>query len=168
MLNYLPDDVYATVTKSVPIICVDLIPVRKNGGGKWEIGVITRATGSQAGKVALIGGRIGYDESVIDAVRRHLTTDCGIDKFMFLSCNEVNRPFSIEQYIHRKDAKNSTYDPTKHAISLTYLMEIDKVPKPKNEARDFLWIQNTGIPEMTAFNQNVVMRKAFEFLQNKA
>ena len=49
--------------------CVDMIPVRKRGG-KYEIGLIIRGTGPEAGKYCLLGGIMRKGESVTQAIRR--------------------------------------------------------------------------------------------------
>src|SRR5581483_11298113 len=101
-MSQLPDDLYRTVTESLPIVCVDVIPVRKLDG-QWQIGVITRATGSQAGKLALIGGRIRHGESIEQAIKRHLNNDLLIKDFRFFQ-GDSSHPFNVAQYEHVKNS----------------------------------------------------------------
>ena len=164
-MGYLPDKLYDTITRHIPIICVDLIPAKKQDY-KWLIGIIRRATGTEANKPALLGGRVRYQESLDSAIRRHLKTDCGVVKFQFWHVNSLDRPFYVQQYVHAESAQPPlAYDPTKHSIALTYLIEIGEEPKPGNEADDFYWITASQIPEHAAFNQHVVMAQAFNFLR---
>ena len=166
-MAYLSDDLYQTVTSSVPLVCVDLIPVRRKGD-QWNIGLITRATGSEKGKIAILGGRIYHDEAIESAIRRHLEENLGIGKFTLLQGNVLDRPFMVQSYTHSDDVEpNSPYDPTKHAIALTYLIEIEGEIRSSNEAGDFHWISDGDVPTAAAYNQHVVMQSAFRFLSGR-
>ena len=158
---YLPDELYRTVADSLPIVCVDAIPVRR-AGGIWQIGIITRATGSEAGRPALVGGRIHYGETSSAAIKRHLETDLRLKTFTFFK-NDETRPFYIGQYQHIQ-ASAGLFDPTKHSIALTYLIKVSGAPRPRNEASAFHWIGQAEIPKVAAFNQHIVMAEAFKFL----
>lgn len=161
----LSNETYQLVTQSVPIVCVDLIPVRENGGG-WQIGIITRATGPEAGKPALIGGRILHQELVQDAIARHLKSDTKVTDFQLFANSEASQPFYVQQYLHQSEAKPPLgYDPTKHSIALTYLVDLLEEPKPSNEASDFRWITFDQLPKSAGYNQHLMMNKAFQFLR---
>jgi hypothetical protein len=74
----------------------------------------------------------------------------------------------VQQYFHQASAKPPFgYDPTKHAVTLTYIIDINEEPQPKNEAADFRWISNSEVPAEAAYNQHLVMRLAFEYLQKQ-
>lgn len=168
-MPYLPDEQYRLVTSSVPIVCVDIIPVRQTGDSSWEIGVIERATGSQASKLAVLGGRIHHSETISEAIARHLQDDLSVYSFSFLGTNSTSRPFIVQQYAHAASAEKPTgFDPTKHAIALTYLIELTDKPHPQREASSFTWINSSQVPYDAAFNQDVVMRAAFDFLAEQA
>lgn len=161
--TYVSDELYAQITASFPVVCIDVIPVDIT---KQKIGVITRATGNEANKLALIGGRIRKDESIKNAILRHLETDLGVTEFSFYITNNESTPFTVQQYSHSNSPidRYGCYDPTKHSIGLTYLIEINQQPKPKKEACGYHWIGLNEIPKETAFNQGVVMKKALDFL----
>jgi hypothetical protein len=162
-VTYLSDELYKTITDSVPLPCVDLIPVRGLNDA-WQIGTITRGTGSETGKATLIGGRIWHDETVIQAMR-HLRTDLDIESFEFLPGNDELRPFRVQQYKHADHAEASYgYDPSKHAIGLTYLIVLANEPKPANEASAFHWVTAEEISTQCGYGQDQVMRAAFDFL----
>jgi len=162
--HYVSDELYAQITASFPVVCIDVIPVDL---ANQKIGVITRATGNEANRLALIGGRIRKDESIKDAILRHLNNDLGITEFSFYKTNNEETPFTVQQYSHSNSQIDGydCYDPTKHSIGLTYLITINQTPDPKSEACDFHWIDLSEIPDKTAFNQGVVMQKALEFIK---
>jgi len=163
-MTRLPPELYQTVTNSIPIVCVDLIPI-KQVRSEWQIGVITRATGPETGKLAILGGRIYHDEFITDAIARHMKTDWGISDYRFWEGNTISRPFYVQQYLHAKAAELPYgYDPGKHAIALTYLIELSKEPRPRNEASAFHWIEASEVPEPAAYDQHLVMAEAFKFL----
>lgn len=148
--------IYEIGVETLPIVCADIIPV-KDG----KIGVIKRATGPEAGKLALIGGRVRKNQRVSDAISNHLKTDLAITKWNFHPINSEQRPFFVQQYLHKTSSNNELgYDPTKHAIAMTYLIEIEATPVPRKEADAFLWVDEEHIPDITAYNQGFVMKAA--------
>lgn len=165
-MTYLSDELYKTITESVPIACVDVIPARKVGGA-WQIGIITRATGSETGRAALIGGRIQHGETVPQAIARHLQADLAVENFKFLPGNDELWPFRVQQYMHTDHAAPPYgFDPSKHAVALTYLIALSDKPKPANEAMAFHWITAEQIPARCGYGQDQVMRACFTFLAN--
>jgi hypothetical protein len=98
--GFLPEDVYKLVTASIPIVCVDLIPVDTANPRTPRIGIIERATGSQKGLPAIPGGRIEKGESIAKAIQRHLWTDLGLQEFDLHDANTLVRPFSVDSYAH--------------------------------------------------------------------
>lgn len=160
----LPEELYQTITKYMPIVCVDIIPVRRRVN-TWEIGIITRATGSQAGKPALLGGRIRYGETVHEAIIRHIQTDWGIESFEYFEGSNEFQPFHVQQYLHADAALGPFgFDPTKQAIALNFLVQLEYEPTPRNEASNFYWVSSDAIPHPAAYNQDKVMATAFEYL----
>ena len=161
----LTDEEYAFVTNAVPIVCIDLIPVRQQDG-QWQVGAIIRATGSQTGKVALIGGRVQHGEHLDQAIARHLAEDLQVTDYSFHPGNEVSRPFYVQQYDHAATSEPPYgFDPSKHSIGLTYLIQLGSEPKPRNEASAFTWIGQADIPADAAYNQHLTLLAAMHFLQ---
>ena len=163
-MTYLSEELYRTITDNIPIVCIDIVPVKKVDSS-WQIGVATLSTGPEAGKLAIFGGRVQHNETILDAIKRHLSQDLDINNFSFYGINNVARPFHVQEYLHQKTAEPPhCYDPTKHAVSLIYLINLDDEPKPKNEVSDFRWISRDQVPAISAYNQLVVMNLAFEAL----
>lgn len=163
-MTYLPQKLYDQIVGSIPIICVDIVPVNSKNGKKY-FGVIERKTGPEAGKLALIGGRVYKDEKIIDAIKRTLVNDLSVDRFSFYKC-EVSHPIVVEQYMNTDEIEgNYLYDSTKHAISLIYAINIDQAKiKPKNEASDFLWINGVE-NRIFAYGQNEVIKYFLDYFE---
>ncbi|HVE80964.1 MAG TPA: DUF4916 domain-containing protein [Candidatus Dormibacteraeota bacterium] len=162
----LDDKDYLKAIKSVPIICVDVVPVRFIDD-KPQIGIITRQTGPFAGSAAVVGGRVRKDETITEAIARHLRHDLEIEFFEFFRSNEAT-PFYVQQYFEEVESGSSYgHDPAKHDIALNYLIEIQDDPKPKNEASDFYWINESEVPK-SGYRQEIIMKAAFKHLHNQA
>lgn len=162
--GHLSDAAYELVTDLIPITCVDMIPVDTTGD-TVRLGAIVRATGQEAGKIAVIGGRVQKNEHLEQAMKRHLASTVGSGVFSLHRGNEVDRPFMVAQYQHRSSS-GSVFDPTKHSISMTYLVTI---PEPDltlvgNEASAFAWFDIDNLPNTGAFNQHLILRKAAQFI----
>ena len=66
-MNYIPDDLYTQIEHSIPISCVDFVPVRRGERGT-EVGLILCE--SPFGQVwCHLGGRVPHGETVGDAIR---------------------------------------------------------------------------------------------------
>lgn len=161
------DEEYDWITSFLPIICVDMLPVRRVGE-EWHVGLIVRATGSQAGKLTILGGRILYGETAEEAMNRHLKTDLQVQSFTYYRGLNEETPFTVQQYFRTTDSDSDKYgfDPTKHALALTYLVNIDETEiRPVKEADGFEWVSNETVAQKEiGFNQKVVVERALTFL----
>lgn len=158
--------IFDLVVDSIPIVCVDFLPVHPDLS-ELRVGIITRATGPERDKPALLGGRVQKDETIAAAIGRHLFGSLGEQEFAYHEGNSEGRPFYVAQYDH--DSKTfpgfDGYDPTKHSIGLTYLIDINEPTVVRDEASDFRWVGLDQIPEgPSAYNHHVVMQKAADFL----
>lgn len=164
--GFVQPDVYKLIAALKPISSVDIIPVR-TAQLSQQIGIILRATGPEAGKYGIIGGNIDKNEPITQAMARHLRTDLGITSFRLLPPQSENKPFWVQPYFHQPTPTSKhPFDPGKHSIGLTFLVEIDDQPQPKLEAGGFLWINEDQIPEATAYNQGYIMRQAFVYMSS--
>jgi ADP-ribose pyrophosphatase YjhB (NUDIX family) len=157
--------VYDLVVDSVPIVCVDIIPV-KTELFIPKLGIITRATGPERGKAAILGGRVLKNETIIDAIGRHLLGSFGSAEFSFHDGNPKKRPFFVQEYPHQDSAEPPLgFDPTKHALAMTYLVKIAEPTQVRDEALDFHWVGLDELPETSAYNHHVAMLEAADFLR---
>lgn len=164
--GFLNPSAYEYVTSAVPMTCVDVIPADESLGS-LRLGTITRATGSEAGKTALIGGRIQKDESIDQAISRHLLSTLSIVNYEFHGSNSLDRPFLIAEFKHQLSSNKVLFDPTKQSLSLVYLITIEQNNhiNTANEASSFEWLDATELPDDSAFNQHIILYKARDFLQ---
>lgn len=146
IVTFLPDDVYALVERSVPIACVDFVPVRMAPDGRREIGLILRD--SPFGRVwCHLGGRVQHGETVVGALRRHArdTLDVGV----------MVEPNAQPAYVYEwfppdvapADGTSHGVDPRKHSIGLSFVVAIEGDPTPQNEALDFGYFDPAALPE---------------------
>ena len=76
--SWLSQEDLASVRERMPILYVDAIPVRVDGGGRVTgIGLLLRA--SDNGRIAreIVSGRVLFHERIRDALLRHLEKDLG-------------------------------------------------------------------------------------------
>lgn len=146
-MKFLPDDLYAHIEQSIPLACVDFVPVRVVEG-RTEMGLILRD--SPFGRVwCHLGGRISRGETIAEALQRH--ADDTLDTALALSNDPQpdyvyqwfppdDRPVSAEHFPHGDD-------PRKHSIGLSFNVQLGGEPRPRNEALDFGWYTPARLPE---------------------
>ena len=101
-MKFLPEKLYKKIVRSVPILCVDLV-IKK--GSKTLL--IKRKLPPRSGYWCLVGGRVHYNETVMQAVRRQAKVELGLK-------------VKVIKFIGVYD--NPKRDPSKHSISLAYLV----------------------------------------------
>tara|TARA_B100000378_G_scaffold249645_1_gene223154 strand:+ start:208 stop:669 length:462 start_codon:yes stop_codon:yes gene_type:complete len=132
--------------RSMPIACVDFVPVRNTADGHREVGVILR--NSPFGKVwCHLGGRIQRGETIRDALQRHAADTLGTT----LVLTDDPQPTRVHQWFphdlqHDLEIDHGD-DPRKHAIGLSFVVELDGDPSPQNEALDFAFVPADALPE---------------------
>jgi 8-oxo-dGTP diphosphatase len=101
-MKWIPKRLYEKITKIVPLLCVDLVFKKRN-----KTLLIKRKIPPYKGYWCLVGGRVFYGERVTDAVYRQAK-------------NETGLRIKIERLIGVYDSPKR--DPSKHAISLAYIV----------------------------------------------
>lgn len=142
-MTYLPDDIYALIEGSVPILCVDFFPVEVGSGGE-SVGLILRH--SPFGEVwCHLGGRVRRGETLHAAVDRHARDTLGVGVRI-----EGDQPAYVYQWFPPElaPADGTEYgdDPRKHSVGLTYLASLSGEPAPQNEALDFRFFPVDDLP----------------------
>lgn len=128
----------------MPIACVDFVPILASGSG-CQVGLIERD--SPFGRVwCHLGGRIRRGESVRSAILRHLHDTLAVGARL----PEDPQPAVVFQWfppqITPQDVPAHGQDPRKHAIGLSFLIEVDGTPKPRNEALSFAYVDPLQLP----------------------
>jgi len=131
--NWIPDDLFKTISGMLPIPCVDVMPVKRAKAGT-QVGLIYRETPHQGRRWCLIGGRLRLNETLREAVRREIRSALGAGVRLD---GTFGQPFAVEYFSVRKG--KALFDPRKHAISWTFPVEIRGKIRPANEALDFRW-----------------------------
>lgn len=144
-MSFLPSDLYATVERSVPLACVDFVPVRMTGPS-IEIGLILRE--SPFGKVwCHLGGRVLRGESITAALQRHSMDSLSTT----LHLTDDPQPAWVYQWFPPDLVpdwlKVFGSDPRKHAIGLSFTVMLAGEPEPRNEALDFAFFAVDALPE---------------------
>lgn len=127
----------------VPIVCVEIVPVRVDDRGRvTSVASLTRLTeqdsGSQLSRT-LITGRILRGETVRQAILRNVTQDLGA---MALPQLPVTlQPFTVAEFF---PAEVSPFcDPRQHAIALCYVIPISGDAQAAEDAVDVEWTDPT-------------------------
>lgn len=122
-MTWLSETKWREVQGLVPILCVDVLPWTKSVDGGPPRGFLIRRR-DERGDLGwtLVGGRVNLDETLDDAVGRHIRSTLGSD--VTWAPVDTSRPCLAAQYFRTKHPGHG-FDPRKHAVSLTYLVEID-------------------------------------------
>ena len=157
--RWIPEREYEFICDRVPILCVDLLPIVAGGE---RFGLIERDDWAGRRGLNLIGGAVLLDESLTDAVNRHLLATLGHRVRL-----ETGTLSSVGVYQYFKTAKpGQLHDPRKNAVSVTYTAVITGVPEPLGEARKFV-LFDTGAPpprQAFGFDQGTVVYDALRTL----
>lgn len=146
---WLRDETWDAIQSSVPIVCVDLFPVRLDPAGSVAaVGLIRRPMpGSDEIVWCPIGGRINHGESLRAAVLRHLesTIRGGV-----VDIPADPQPAYVFQWFPSpRDNEGVAYgvDPRRHSVGLCFVVPVDGEPVvvEGGEALEFAWFDFTDI-----------------------
>ena len=152
----LPHDLYATIDASVPIVCADFVPVRRDAAGTLtHLGLIRRS--SPFGEVwCHLGGRVWRGETLAQAIERHLADSL---TGLTLGLAPDPQPDYVYQWFPDDIAPPAATkagttalsygrDPRKHAIGLTFVLDAagEAAVRPGGEALDFAFHPIDSLP----------------------
>ena len=162
--HWLPVEDWRKVQRCLPIVCVDVLPIRRRQGELRDIGLVFRETPHQGRQWCLIGGRLQYNELLTEGVERELREALG-DKIIF-TCFGSDEPLKVAQYLPTPD-KGELYDPRQHALALTYVVELSGEITPQGEALEFSWFPVAGLAEMQGigFGQQPIIIECLQRLE---
>lgn len=143
-MTFLPADTYRLIEESMPIACVDFVLVRERNGHR-ELGLILRD--SPHGRVwCHLGGRIQRGETIAGAIRRHSRETIGIEPTLPLN----PQPDYVYEWfppdLTPTDGTVSGDDPRKHAIGLSFVIQMDHEGTPRAEALDHQFFLPWALP----------------------
>jgi ADP-ribose pyrophosphatase YjhB (NUDIX family) len=123
--GHLSDDDLATARALVPILCVDLVPVRRLDSGV-EVGLILRSMPSRPEPVwCHLGGRVRRGETVRAALLRHLrSTLTGVE----VDLPPDPQPQRVVQWFPEPGPVHlgllHGFDPRQHAVALVHAVTL--------------------------------------------
>lgn len=152
----LPRPLFSTVSKLVPISCVDVLPYREVRDS-IEVGLIRRKDPFGALVWTMVGGGIHRRESIAEAASRHITLTLGPN--VRWEEPDYSSPDAVGEYFP-VPMTHAGFDPRKHAIALTYAIPLSGPVSPNGEALDFHWFSENDIPfPEVGFRQADVIRR---------
>jgi colanic acid biosynthesis protein WcaH len=140
MSAMLPDELWETVQRSLPIACVDILLLNRSG----DIGLIRRRTPDEGEKWCLIGGRARRGETLAAGIEREIKDALG-DRFRVTDVSAL--PITVAEYF--PDAPvGKPRDLRKHAIGLTYAATgAGPISVTGPEALAFQWLRPDELME---------------------
>ncbi len=151
---------------TMPIACVDVVPVMVDSSGKVErVGLISRDTPHQGRRWCVVGGRLWRNESIAEAITRQLRETLGARIAFTLEADP--QPAYVCQYFTTARGIGSV-DPRQHALTLNFVVPLTGEPRAGGEAEEFCWFAPSRLPapEQFGFGQDRIvaacLRRAFE------
>lgn len=153
--RWIPQDEYDLILSRVPILCVDLLLLGSQGNSK--VGLILRDTYGGGQGWCLVGGAVLRNESLNDAILRHLRATLGEG----LAVNQSSMQFvGLFEYFSEPRI-GELYDPRKHAVSATFSAICEGSARVMGEAMDFQWFDVERLRQVSfGFGQGKVVERA--------
>jgi ADP-ribose pyrophosphatase YjhB (NUDIX family) len=151
MPHWLSDQNWKFIQRTVPVCCVDVLPLQLGGAQRREItrvGLIFKRTCDHADRWCIVGGRLLRNESLAEAVKRQLRETLG--SAVSVRAEDIQEPIHVAQYFSVR-RKTGVFDPRQHAIGLTFCVPIRGTPRPRGEAIAFEWFPPRSLPSPDTF-----------------
>ncbi len=162
--GWLPHKELEYIRAHLPMLYVDIIPVRTDDAGAiTEVGLLLRAY-DDAMVRALVSGRVLYHERVRDALVRHLEKDLG--PLSLPRVPAAPEPFMVAEYFPTKGV-GPFHDSRQHAVSLAFVVPVDGECEARQDALDIIWLtpEEAASEEIGAEmhgGQEVILRRGLE------
>lgn len=136
--GWLGPDSLEQVRAQVPIVYVEAVPVRVDHLGRVErVGMLLRAQPDGTVSRSVVSGRVLIDETLREALWRHLTKDLGPDASPRLPAGVA--PFTVTEYFP-DPTRSGFHDPRQHAVALAYVVPVDGECVAPASALDLAWL----------------------------
>ncbi|MDD7930668.1 DUF4916 domain-containing protein [Microbacterium thalli] len=144
-MSLLPYEFYRQVEQTMPIACIDFVPVRQVGDGR-QVGLISRE--SPYGRVwCHLGGRIRRGETIVQGLQRHARETVGVETDVAPNAQPVYVYEWFPSAVAPNDGTQFGNDERKHSIGLSYVVRLLGDPSPQGEALAFEWFETDRLPE---------------------
>ena len=136
--GWLSDDEMQAVRAHLPVVYVEVMPVRLDGAGRISsVGLLLAPTPDGSISRTLVAGRVRYGERVREAVLRHVAKDLGPMAIPRVPVSPV--PFTIAEYFPDPTV-SGFHDPRQHAVALAFVVPVDGDCRPSHAALDLAWM----------------------------
>ena len=164
--SWLTRDEMDAARERLPILYVDIIPVRVDGAGTiTSVGLLLRITGNGQISRALVSGRVLYHERLRTALLRHVEKDLGPLALPRLPVSP--QPFTVAEYFPTPGV-TAFHDPRQHAVSLAYVVPVDGDCEPQQDALELTWFAPADVLDASLLaemsgGQGTLVRQALAF-----
>ena len=136
--QWLSDDSLEDARAKLPILYVNVVPVKINEVGKIShVGLLLTVSPDGTITRSIIAGRVLYGETIREAINRHIVKDLGPVAFPRTPISL--QPFDVIEYF--PDVSVSGYqDPRQHAVALSYVVAVTGECQPSQDALDLVWL----------------------------
>lgn len=132
-----PEDL-AFVRRKVPMVYVDVVPVRLDVDGSLQrVGLLLRSPREGGLWRTLISGRVLLHESIRAAIARHVEKDLGSMALPRIPASI--QPFTVREYFPTA-MPGASLDTRQHAVSLAYVVPIDGDASAQADALQLTWL----------------------------
>jgi ADP-ribose pyrophosphatase YjhB (NUDIX family) len=126
------------VRNQVPMVYVEAVPVRVDHLGRvTRVGLLLRPEPDGTIARAVVSGRVLHNETVREALWRHLTKDLGPDADPQLPTSAT--PFTVLEYFPDSD-RSGFQDARQHAVALCFVVPCEGECLPSQDALEFTWL----------------------------
>jgi hypothetical protein len=136
--GWLDEDTLGVVRGQVPMVYVEAVPVRVDHlGVVTKVGTLLRAQPDGTISRAVVSGRVLFNESIRDALWRHLSKDLGPSAEPSLPPGVA--PFTVAEYFP-EPGRTGFHDPRHHAVALGFVVPCAGDCEPAQDALDLAWL----------------------------
>lgn len=164
---WLDDDTLEDVRRRVPMVYVEAVPVRVDHLGRIEkVGLLLRAQQDGSVSRAVVSGRVLHNESLRDALWRHLSKDLGPEADPAIPPGVA--PFTVAEYFSDATA-GGFHDPRQHAVALGYIVPCSGECAPAQDALNLAWLSpaeatSTHIAQEMSAGHGRLVRRALAYV----
>lgn len=165
--NWLSGDDFEEIRRRIPIVYVNLVPIRVDETGKVsQIGLLLTASAEGSIRRSLVTGRVKYRETIREAISRHLDKDLG--PVAFARIPATLQPFGVFEYFP-EESHSGLRDSRQHAIALGYTVVVAGECQPSQAALDFVWLDISSLTDSFLENemangQHHIVKSALTYL----